>query len=104
MRDKVIDEIRRAFASTPRPGDAFLVGSREGCEPEESVTPFRGREWQSLDAALLDANYTSLGFFSEGGFRYFLPAYLIADVQQALRTADPVFHFDPRFRRLRIVR
>jgi hypothetical protein len=97
VRDKVIDEIRRAFAATSRPGDAFLLGSREGCEPEESVAPFRGREWQSLDATLLDANYTSLGFFSEGGFRYFLPAYLIADVLQALRTADPVFHLTHGF-------
>ena len=88
----LIEEIHRAFASTPRPADAFLVGSHEGCEPEESVAPFRGREWQSLDPAMLDANYTSLGFFSEGGFRYFLPAYLVADVCEALRTADPLFH------------
>jgi hypothetical protein len=92
MRDHVSQEIRRAFAATPRPADAFLVGSHDGCEPEESVAPFRGREWQSLDAAMLDANYTSLSFFSEGAFRYFLPAYLIADLDDALRTADPSFH------------
>ena len=91
-RDALIEEIRRAFSETSRPADAYLVGSGDGCEPEESVVPFRGRDWRSLDAAMLDANYTSLSFFSEAGFRYFLPAYLIADIEDRLRTADPMFH------------
>jgi hypothetical protein len=90
--ETLIGEIRRAFSSTPRPADPFLAGSRDGCEPEEAVAPFRGREWASLDASMLDANYDSLSFFSEGALRYFMPAYLIADVRKQLRTADPVFH------------
>ena len=83
MRDtqQVIEQIRQAFRETERPGDAFLQGSQEGCEPGESVAPFMGIvDWSQLDAEILDASYTALSFFSEGGFRYFLPAYLIADV------------------------
>ena len=38
-----------------------------------------------------------LSFFSEGGFRYFLPAFLVADVRDALQTADPVFHLTHGF-------
>lgn len=100
MQDKhwVIERIRQAFHDTERPGDAFLQGSHEGCEPGESVAPFIGvADWSQLDPAILDANYDSLSFFSEGGFRYFLPAYLIADLEDRLLTADPVFHLTNGF-------
>jgi hypothetical protein len=90
--------IRSAFAATPYPGDAFLVGSSEGCEPEEEVGPFRGRtDRDAIDAAFLDGHYCALSFFSEGAFRYFLPAYLLADLDDRLMTADPVFHLTGGF-------
>jgi hypothetical protein len=41
---------------------------------------------------MLDGHYSALSFFSEGGFRFFLPAYLIADLREELLTADPLFH------------
>jgi hypothetical protein len=100
MQDKqrVIEHIRQAFCDTERPGDAFLQGSHEGCEPGESIAPFIGvADWSQLDPMVLDANYTALSFFSEGGFRYFMPAYLIADLQDRLQTADPVFHLTNGF-------
>ncbi|MGB5844928.1 MAG: hypothetical protein WBG94_10820, partial [Anaerolineales bacterium] len=40
---------------------------------------------------LLDAHSGSLNFFSEAGLRFFLPAYLIADLNEQLQVADPVF-------------
>lgn len=89
--EALLERIRTAFAHVRHPGDAFLTGSRDGCEPEEETSPFRGRDWQTLDAAFLDARYCALSFFSEGALRYFLPAYLIADVRDELKTADPVF-------------
>jgi hypothetical protein len=100
MRDtqRVIEQIRQAFSDTERPGDAFLQGSHEGCEPGEAIAPFIGvTDWSQLDPKVLDANYNALSFFSEGGFRYFLPAYLIADLQDRLQTADPVFHLTNGF-------
>lgn len=97
-RRQVIEHIRQAFRDTERPGDAFLQGSHEGCEPGESVAPFIGvADWSQLDAEILDTSYTALSFFSEGGFRYFLPAYLIADLEERLQTADPVFHLTNGF-------
>lgn len=96
-RDEVIATITTAFAPTERPGDAFLQGSREGSEPFEEIGPFFGREWNELDAAFLDLHYSALSFFSEGGFRYFLPAYLIADLRDELQTADPIFHLTQGF-------
>ena len=100
MQDKqrVIEHIQQAFCDTERPGDAFLQGNHEGCEPGESVAPFMGvADWSQLDPMVLDANYNALSFFSEGGFRYFLPAYLIADLKAQLQTADPVFHLTNGF-------
>jgi len=97
-KQRVIEHIRQAFCETERPDDAFLQGSHEGCEPGESVAPFIGvADWSQLDPAMLDASYNALSFFSEGGFRYFLPAYLIADLQDRLQTADPVFHLTNGF-------
>lgn len=95
---RVIELIRQAFRETERPGDAFLQGSHEGCEPGEAVAPFIGvADWSQLDPGVLDASYTALSFFSEGGFRYFLPAYLIADLLGRLQSADPVFHLTNGF-------
>jgi len=97
-KEQVIEHIRQAFCDTERPSDPFLQGSHEGCEPGESVAPFIGvADWSQLDPAILDASYNALSFFSEGGFRYFLPAYLIADLQDRLQTADPVFHLTNGF-------
>jgi hypothetical protein len=73
-------------------------GSSEGCEPAEATAPFTGvTHWTQIDSLILDQNYTALSFFSDGGFRHFLPAYLIADLNGQLQTADPVFHLTNGF-------
>lgn len=90
--DPIIQQIQDAFGGNPYPGDPFLQGSFEGCEPYEVIAPFKGRtDWRALEAKMLDENYTALSFFSEAGLRFFLPAFLIADLREELRTADPVF-------------
>jgi hypothetical protein len=94
MNDKeaVIKEIREAFGNNEYPGDNYLQGSFEGCEPYEEIEPFKGRkDWENIDAELLDAHSGALNFFSEAGLRFFLPAYLIADLHDQLQRADPVF-------------
>ena len=40
----VIEQIREAFRATEHPGDAFLQGSQEGCEPAEVTAPFKDRK------------------------------------------------------------
>ena len=92
-KEEVIAQIREAFGANPYPGDAFLQGSFDGCEPFDEVGSFVGKsDWSKLDSAMLDGHYCALSFFSEGGFRFFLPAYLIADLCGELLTADPLFH------------
>lgn len=95
---RVIEQIREGFRETEHPGDAFLQGSQEGCEPAEVTAPFKGvAHWTQVDPTILDPNYTALSFFSEGGFRHFLPVFLVADLEDRLQTADPVFHLTNGF-------
>ncbi len=99
----VIAQIQLGFAATQYPGDAFLQGSFEGCEPYEETGAFRGKsDWMAIPPDFLDGHYAALSFFSEGAFRYFLPAYLIADLRGQLMTADPVFHLTHGFYELTV--
>jgi hypothetical protein len=96
--EPIIAQIEAAFATTAYPGDAFLQGSFDGCEPTEEAGAFRGKSnWRSIAPDFLDGHSAALSFFSEGAFRYFLPAYLVADLRDQLRTADPVFHLTHGF-------
>ena len=96
--DRVAAAITDAFGANEYPGDRWILGSSEGCEPEEEVGPFRAHhDWRTIDAAFLDGHYVALSFFSEAGFRFYLPAYLLADLDERLQTADPVFHLTHGF-------
>ena len=100
MSDKhtVMEQIHTAFQGLAFPGEGFLQASFEGTEPYDEVAPFRGQtNWQTLEATFLDAHASALSFFSEAGFRFFLPAYLLADLNDQLQTADPVFHLTHGF-------
>ena len=91
-REAIIKKIYEAFGQNEYPGDNFLQGSFDGCEPYEEILPFQGKDnWQTINPTLLDAHYVALNFFSEAALRYFLPAYLIADLGDDLQTADPLF-------------
>jgi len=94
----VIEAIQRAFGGIAYPGDEFLLGAFDGREPEGEVAPFRGlSDWTAIEAEFLDERPDALSFFSEAGFRFFLPAYMTADARGELHVADPVFHLTSGF-------
>ena len=96
--DEVLARIHAAFSSSEYPGDRWLQGSNEGYEPAEEVGPFVGHtRWQEIDPAMLDGHSAALSFFSEAGFRFFLPAFLVADLRGQLETADPLGHLTGGF-------
>lgn len=89
--------IRGAFASAPPPAPTAIRGSHEGDEPFLLEADFRGvPDWRELTASFIDRAPdgfgTALSFFSREAFRYYLPAYLVADLDDALKQADPLFH------------
>lgn len=91
-KEEVIKAILDAFGSNEYPGYDYLQGSFEGSEPYEEIAAFKGKtDWTAIDGGFLDAHYAALNFFSEAGLRFYLPAYLIADIKDEHKTADPIF-------------
>lgn len=90
-------QIRKAFSRVRYPGDDQLRGVGEGDEPFCVERDFRGkREWQTLSPQFLDQSpdglASALRFLSNEAFRFYLPAYLIADLEGQLRQSDPLLH------------
>jgi hypothetical protein len=105
MIDKMqlIEEIQAVFGQNEYPGDDYLIGSSEGSEPREEIQPFIGQtEWADVSLGILDNHSGSLNFFSEAGYRFFLPAYLVADLNEQLVIADPVFTLTHGFSNLSV--
>jgi hypothetical protein len=88
----LFQQIREAFAATPYPGDNRLCGSDQGDEPAEYAMELRGLRWETVHPELLAHCYAALSFLSAEGFRYFLPAFLLADLLEWESNANPVFH------------
>jgi hypothetical protein len=84
-------EIQAAFADTPYPGDDQLCGSSQGDEPAEDALELRGLSWQSIHPQLLARCYTALSFLSDAGLRYYLPAFLLADVHYHASNYAPLY-------------
>ena len=74
-----------------------MRGSDEGEEPYLLENEFRGkRNWRALEPAFIDQAPdgfgSALSFFSNEAFRFYVPAYLIADIDGVLERQSPVFH------------
>jgi hypothetical protein len=94
--DEVKSQIETAFAAVEYPGDSNLRNSNEGDEPYLLEAEFKGMDdWRSLSAEFIDQApdgfASALGFFSAEAVRFYLPAYLIADLEGKLLSSDPVF-------------
>lgn len=92
-RERIKEQIRRAFVSAKRPPNGSLQGSLEGDEGLLLEADFQDKQdWRALDGAFLDQapkGYASaFSFFSDDALRYFLPAYLIADLDGQLDRVD----------------
>ena len=96
-KESVQAQILQAFEANEYPGDWCLRGGNEGDEPYLLEQEFRGKaDWRTLDPGFIDrvpAGFGSaLSFFSDEAFRFYLPAYLLADIDDKLYQADPLFH------------
>jgi hypothetical protein len=92
-RERIKEQIRRAFVSAKRPPNGSLQGTIEGDEPALLEADFQDKhDWRTLDGAFLDQapkGYASaFSFFSDDALRYFLPAFLMADLDGQLDRVD----------------
>ena len=94
---KLKDEIQNAFHELTYPGDWCLRDSNEGNEPYLVEQEFAGKtDWTQLDREFLDqapGGYSSaLAFFSDEAFRFYIAAYMIADIEGGLSAVNPAFY------------
>lgn len=88
----LVYRIQSAFADVPYPGDDNLTDSF-GDEADALRVDFRGRiDWTLLDTEFLNQAPegwgTALSFFSAAALHFYLPAYLIADIEGRLDIGD----------------
>lgn len=88
-KDQLIQTISAAFAEVEYPGDDHLVDQSYGTEPDTVRNHFLGRDdWRKLTHEFLDVDGT-LAFLSDRAFRFYLPAFLVADINEKLELNDP---------------
>jgi len=83
-REESLREITEAFADIPYPGDDRMIANpehaRECPECSAVASVFRGRNWRELTPEFVSSQGSDIGFLSPDAFRYFLPAYLVAGI------------------------
>lgn len=80
-------QILEAFAAAPRPSDDRI--SAPTYDDEGTAEYFRGRTWHGHTAEQLRIHSSSLSFFTREAYRYFLPAYMLAELDEP-ETADVI--------------
>lgn len=107
----IVDELRDAFPPTRTARFVPMVNSRQGDEPLRVEADFADKDdWTTLRPDWLDASPDGLGsalsFLAEEAIRFYIPAYLAADLTGGLHGVDPVFSlvhgFDDMSRHRRI--
>jgi hypothetical protein len=86
MLDKLelIKNIRNAFISEEYPGDSNLASNNASVYPEyENLkNKFKGKQWYELENEFIFNEKDSLFFLSKKGFKYFIPAFMIASIEE----------------------
>lgn len=95
---RVLDLVRSAFQGVSL-GEGVGLLQGQGLDDyadERTVASYRAKDekndWSAIPIADLDRYSSSLSFFDADGMRFHLPAYLVADLEGGLQTADVVFH------------
>ena len=81
----VRETIIEAFAKTPYPGDDNIAAPN--WDDEGTTEYFRGKDWRGRSPKDLRQYASSLSFFTPDAFRFFLPAFMLAELDDP-ETAD----------------
>jgi len=97
-KDRVLNLVRNAFRGVVL-GDGVGLRQGQGLDDyadEHTLAAYRALDekenWSAISVSDLDRCYSSLSFFDADGMRFHLPAYLIADLEERLQTAEILFH------------
>lgn len=86
--DQLKAAIEHAFESIRHPGDDDLVKRPEYPEPYALWQAFRGRTWKDISVEEAEYWRMNLPSFTDFGFAYFLPAFLLASLQDEAEEID----------------
>ncbi|MGE5048104.1 MAG: DUF6714 family protein [Deltaproteobacteria bacterium] len=100
--ERLKERVRRAFAEVKRPPNGALHARDKGEDGLLLEDDFQDKhDWRTLDGAFLDQApkgfASALSLFSPDGLRYFLPAYLIADMDGRLDRVDVALRLSAPF-------
>lgn len=90
----LLTQIHSAFAATPAPKNDELYASDNRYADDEAAQiaiELRGVQWQKAHPVLLASIDSALNFLPDAAFRYFLPAFLVADLLMGDETQDENF-------------
>lgn len=73
----VREQIERAFEDVPYPGDEHIV-SDPGWEKDVLALDFKGKHWKDISRETLRRHQDDLALFTPAGRKFYLPAYLLA--------------------------
>ncbi len=97
-KERVLSLVRKAFQGVTL-GEGVGLRQGQGLDDyahERTLASYRAQDekhdWSAIPVADLDRYYSSLSFFDADGMRFHLPAYLVADLEGSLQTADVLFH------------
>jgi hypothetical protein len=75
---EVRERIERAFAGTPRPAGELVATTYD----DEGVSAyFAGKSWRGHPVSDLRLHEVALCFFTPEAFRYYLPAFMLASLE-----------------------
>ncbi len=83
--------IESTFADAPYPGDDRITDHEDCLECAEIAEYFRGTSWRVHSLAKLWEHHAALSLFTPDAFHYFLPAFMLATLEQP-READLIPH------------
>ena len=99
MTDEILHQttqiIQTNFAQTPYPGDDN-IGWGCGSEGYELGKAFRGKHWKELSVELLLQHRWQIPCTTSQGFRFYIPAWMLATFSQYDKLIEPVvFNLSP---------
>jgi hypothetical protein len=88
-KEELILKITKAFTENEFPGNDNLVAPSHGEEPDLIRNHFLGQNsWNKLSPEFIDYD-EALSFFSDKAFRFYIPAFMIADLNEQLEYNIP---------------
>lgn len=92
----IIEELKAAFPAKRAAPFVPIVNSVQGDEPAQIAADFADKDdWTQLAPEWLDmvpdGFASALSFLGDEAIRFYIPAYLVADLMGALHRVDPTF-------------